>query len=602
MADESFYEGTPYSLEPGYSSLSKNYGDLFIGYSSPLKSLSMATDPRTANQIQEVSTKLNPGGKAIEMSMVSPEIFEAIPDQHLTEINRLSKVVGAEISFHAGTIVEPSGITKQGYDEEFRKQAERQALQAVERGHKLNPDGNIPIVFHTTASIPGTEYGFDEVNGKRKEVEKRIPVINQETSELRLAKKEERMYPGMDKPKISTPRDEINTMNRSSWENRLTQVTFNADKGRDILKANFPLVAGEITEFVNGKVSQDQFMKEINSNPDKRAAYNQVQTAQVFLENTDLELNSLFNQVYKYGDSEQKKELEKLNKSYKEELKSFKRKEDYLEQVGRRFTMQQELLNGMRELAPAVYKPLEDFATEKVAKTFGNLAFESYKKFGKTAPMITIENPPSGTGLSRAEDVRNIIEKSRNNFVDQAVKKGISKQEAESASKKLITATWDLGHANMLKKYGFTDKDLIKETKTIAPYVKHVHLSDNFGFEHTELPMGMGNVPTKDMLEKLEKAGFDGKKVIEAAGWYQHFKTMPLVPTLEAFGSPIYPMKAAPTWNQVANTYGDYFSGYGPFLPEQHFSMYGGGFSGMPVELGGQMQGRGSRFSGTPNQ
>jgi len=242
MAYESFYEGTPYSLEPNYSSLSGNYGDLFIGYRSPLKSLSMATDPRTANQIQEVTNKLNPGGKAIELSMVSPEIFEAIPEQHLTELKRLTKLAGAEISFHAGTIVEPSGITRQGYSDESRQQAERQALQAVERGHKLNPKGNIPIVFHTTASIPGTEYGFEEVEGKRKEIEQKIPVINQETSELRMAKKEERIYPGMEKPRKTDPREEIEIMNQSDWSNNLTQVLFYKDRGDEKIKKYYSVV------------------------------------------------------------------------------------------------------------------------------------------------------------------------------------------------------------------------------------------------------------------------------------------------------------------------------------------------------------------------
>jgi hypothetical protein len=47
--------------------------------------------------------------------------------------------------------------------------------------------------------------------------------------------------------------------------------------------------------------------------------------------------------------------------------------------------------------------------------------------------------------------------------------------------------------------------------------------------------------------------------------------------------------------------YGAYFSGYGATLPEQHFSMYGGGFSSLPTELGGQVPGTGGRrFAGTP--
>jgi hypothetical protein len=34
-------------------------------------------------------------------------------------------------------------------------------------------------------------------------------------------------------------------------------------------------------------------------------------------------------------------------------------------------------------------------------------------------------------------------------------------------------------------------------------------------------------------------------------------------------------------------------------LPEQHFSMYGSGFSTLPAEVGGEAKGR-SRLSGTP--
>ena len=57
----------------------------------------------------------------------------------------------------------------------------------------------------------------------------------------------------------------------------------------------------------------------------------------------------------------------------------------------------------------------------------------------------------------------------------------------------------------MLRKEGYSEKDIVKQTEIIAPFVKHVHLSDNFGFEHTELPMGMGNVPLKEIMEKLQK-------------------------------------------------------------------------------------------------
>jgi len=60
-------------------------------------------------------------------------------------------------------------------------------------------------------------------------------------------------------------------------------------------------------------------------------------------------------------------------------------------------------------------------------------------------------------------------------------------------------------------------------------------------------------------------------------------------------------MKQGPTWNQAQGIQGSYFGGYGMTNPEQHHSLYGAGFTAMPVELGGMMPGgAGSRFGGAP--
>ena len=50
-------------------------------------------------------------------------------------------------------------------------------------------------------------------------------------------------------------------------------------------------------------------------------------------------------------------------------------------------------------------------------------------------------------------------------------KEKISRQKAEDTAEKLIGATWDVGHIAMLKKYGYTDEDILEETKKIkVPY------------------------------------------------------------------------------------------------------------------------------------
>ena len=159
-----------------------------------------------------------------------------------------------------------------------------------------------------------------------------------------------------------------------------------------------------------------------------------------------------------------------------------------------------------------------------------------------------------------------------------------------------------------IKRKNEIEKDIIKQAEIIAPFVKHVHLSDNFGFEHTELPMGMGNVPIKAIMEKLGEKGFEGKKIIEAGNWWQHFteqgrKNNPFQPTIEAFGSSAYTSGGALNWGGSGGAFSAYTMGTGNITPRVHQTIYGAtGFSGLPQELGGAVGGDQSRFSGTPNQ
>jgi hypothetical protein len=196
----------------------------------------------------------------------------------------------------------------------------------------------------------------------------------------------------------------------------------------------------------------------------------------------------------------------------------------------------------------------------------------------------------------------NLIQKSRENFAKNLVEKeNMNQKEANKIAEKLIGATWDVGHINMLRKQGFEGKDVVSETEKIAKYVKHVHLSDNFGMEHTELPMGMGNVPLKEIMNKLGKEGYDAKKIIEAGDWWQHFQTAPIQESLEGLGSPMYTVGKSPYWNQALGFQQNYFGGYGMMLPQGNYETFGAGFSQLPMELGGQRRGgEGSRMSGRP--
>ena len=103
----------------GYSSFKPSYGDVFTGYHVAAGDFALTTDPRNANIIQEVSTKLSTGLKHMEVEGIQQEILDSIPKQHLKEANRIAKLVGAELTMH-GPLVEASGISKEGFSESNR--------------------------------------------------------------------------------------------------------------------------------------------------------------------------------------------------------------------------------------------------------------------------------------------------------------------------------------------------------------------------------------------------------------------------------------------------------------------------------------------------
>ena len=145
-----FYSGVGYGFEPKYSEF------LGMEYRAQPSEISITTDPRTANQLKEVGSRLNLGVKAIEVQALQPNVAEAIPAQHFEEINRLKKLTGVDLTLH-GPLVEPTGVTKQGWDETQRMQAERQLWVTLEKGHKLDPKGNLVVTFHSSNGLPEPE-------------------------------------------------------------------------------------------------------------------------------------------------------------------------------------------------------------------------------------------------------------------------------------------------------------------------------------------------------------------------------------------------------------------------------------------------------------
>jgi sugar phosphate isomerase/epimerase len=599
-----FYEGGSYSPVPD-SYTTPNSPQI------PAEQIGLATDARTANQIQEVQKKLRTGAKTIEVSpSIDPTTFDSIPKEQFKEINRLKKLAGIDLTLH-GPMIEPSGFNSQSgsWNESQRLQAENQLLQSVERGHALDPDGNLVITFHTAYGIPDTNPTMKtEKDGKTIEEPTAIGYIDEETGQSGFLSEKEQLLLG----KKLSPEDLIKDINNRNWTNRLGVINNELFRSRQILERTRQDIGDNelhgLKLFKENKAEYENFINDISrKNLNAGKATNQIvenlSDAEIDVRDAYNRLNEEFNTAYKAAEKEnRKKDLEKLD-NYKIEVKNSieKNKDDPL--MFQKFSEQ--VSKGVRVLsdieAPQSFTPLREFAIDKGAETYANVAYKAYKKYKDKAPIISIENPPAGTAaLSTGEDLKDMVISIRNKFVDNAIKDGVSKSEAQKQAEKLIGATWDVGHINMIRKYGYTKKDIINETKKIAPYVKHVHLSDNFGMQHTELPMGMGNVPLKPMLDAISKYNKKIKKISETGGaWYQFFQKEPLLEQFKALGSPVFAAQSSPSWQETGMMAG-YFGGLGNFLPEHHTSIYGARFSPTSPDLGGQEGAQNNRFSGSP--
>lgn len=575
----------------GYSSIDPTKSPHYTGASVSPSSIGLATDPRTADQVKTATSKLNTGSKSVEVGSPSADIFESIPNQQLEELRRLGKLTNADISVHL-PVLEPSGATEQGWSEANREAVERQMLNGVQRAQRVNPNGNTQITLHSSAGLPG------EIPRKGDKEADQIPVINTESGKINVLPLMERHFPGKEKGKGAD--EEIRHINNEQWEKQLSQISHYANIASQSIK-HYGKYFGELKE-----------KKGYNLSGDERMVKAEYKRGEDLLSDSYRQLKELFDSAMRNTPKESKdyREINNFLKDNESKIKEVENSNtESIQQTVLKSQIVDEGLDKLRNIQekPQIYKKMGDFMMDQSAKTFGNLAFKSYKKYKKNAPIIGIENPPAGGAFSTGKELKKMVGKAREHFIQMAVKeKNISRKKAEKIAEKQIGVTWDVGHINMMKKYGWTDEDLKKDSKEIAPLTKHVHFSDNFGHAHTELPMGMGNVPIKKMMEELEKEGYSGKEIVEAGNWAQHFmqggaSNDAFQPTLEGMGSPTYSMDMGPYWNQNAAHLQNYSTGYGMMLPSVNYESLGAGFSQLPMELGGpQQRNRGNRMSGTP--
>lgn len=568
----------------------------------PVGKLGMTTDPRTAAQLAELSNKLNAGTIPVEIGTIQWQEFETIPKQHFEEMRRKAKLAGGKVSVHAPIVgMDPAGFGQQGWDPQEREVIERKLIDVVNKAAIIDPNGNIPITIHPSNTSGSTyKYVLDPETGQTKKVTETLVVVEKNTGKLVPLKEDIKYYPGNEIKKVEfSPEKQLQTINETSWDDALNKVEFQKEAATKVLSRIDPLFEGRFIDILQGHKKLDQL------NQGEYEEYKKIVTAKTHIDEAQREVRGAFSKAYQSAKERNNKEeleyLERLSKQYSENLKYDK--DGKPSALSMSPTIQSEaifqMVQGLRIIQPELFQRYEDFAIEKGAETFSNVAAHAYKKYGENAPTICIENLYQGMGFSQGEDLKKIIEETQKKFIEKIKKDGVSESKANQIAKKLIGATFDFGHLNLSRAQGYNEENLIKEAEAIKKHVKHVHITDNFGFSDSHLPIGMGNVPVKALLEALGDEGERARKINEVGGWFQFFKTNPFPEILQAAGSPIYSSGSGPYWHQAGGFQQSYMEGYGKFLPQKNYEMFGAGFSQLPQSLGGSLNTEsGSRMGG----
>ncbi len=262
-----------------------------------------------------------------------------------------------------------------------------------------------------------------------------------------------------------------------------------------------------------------------------------------------------------------KPDAEPLEGHTKKDLKDYKK---LLEKTTMKRDLSQEHANAyglrIRDQMKTAFDsiPIAEYGKIKTSESISELAMHAKKMTEKnklSKPLfVAPENLWDGNYGSHPEDLKQIIKDARSQFIKDAVKKKkMSQNEAERAAKNHIKATFDIGHANIWRKYfGGSDNEfkqwLGSEVNKLTKegIIGHVHVSDNFGYNDEHLPPGYGNAPIKEFMTHLEKGGYKGEIIIEPG----HHDIGAYTLGMQHLETPIYRLhNQTSTWTDVQGSY-----------------------------------------------
>lgn len=603
----------------------------------PFGMLGPSTHPGQ-NQLMEMNLDANWGTKNIELSFLFPKIIEQTPDYYYDEMRRLAKLSDVKPSLHA-PVVNLAGLQPRSgkYLESQRRSEEIRLKSMIDNAYRVG-GANTVVNVHASEAVYGKLSYMEEEGKKPEEITEYQGFVDQDTDQFMAIPRTERWHRGkvrMLEPGQAIKEEEKSRINKliDAWGDTAYRQRIYSGELKQMgtkIKAMGEKYGKDITDKWTGEAGKEQ-EKALRTHAHFSSL---VQNAR----ETEKEIGGEIQRyIKKYhpiirdkfkGDI--KKYVESIRKEYggvrpylkqrAEERYSYLKEEDPQE-FKRTVREDVKQLEGKFNLFGIAYPedevkriiPVTEYEMEKTAKTLSNAAMHGFSRYGGKAPIVSIENPYPFVAFGRAEDLVKLIKKAREEFANKLKKReNMSSVEARKMAHKLIGANIDIGHLNLLKQYGFKDKKLMEEVKKLMPLVKHVHITDNFGYEDSHLVPGWGNAPIKEMLKELEKKGYKGKMILEAGGaeemWAQTkgVTPHPFSPSLTYTKTPLYETQPmGERWTEFTDEFSKMYSPEFPTARSPVYEGYNiinyGSFSQIPGVFGSHQPGKDrSKFAGSP--
>ncbi|MEM3190526.1 MAG: TIM barrel protein [Candidatus Parvarchaeota archaeon] len=558
-----------------------NFNDAFKQYS-----LGVSIDSK--NQLDEFAKVLRSGAQMTEINIASMYQGEGgtpaarIGKEEREAIGHLAEVNKVNLSVHAPWSLNFAGINQRGeVDPVYRETLMREIEASLKFSDDLSSSikmNNMPVIFHASYDQFGNPDPKRLINVYSKQEGKVIPLKEEIIPGITKEEFESKKFYGDDLDKVTagmSPEEKKKFLDTQIIEDKVNNAVVLTPIAR--------------LKLINVR-AREQLSQQLANIESSRYSIEKLQKPSIARELTD---------AMRAGDAEKVKTLTESVNALDKALKDLERRRNLLEK--------------QMQATEDEYVEYEKVAPELAAEGIKDAAL--YSAFNtKTKPQILIENPMSpNMSLSDPKGLSETVRRARELFVEDAVKKGMPREEALRLSQDLIGINLDTGHLNTFKQYEnpqtgkpYEDKDIVDMALSLKDMIKRYHLSDNMGDIDAHLPLGQGTTPTKKIYDELRAAGVDVPAIMEVFGGVGGLETG-MVQSYQYMNAPIYgsvPYTSIPTYaaHPYSSIVGDY-SSYSNLGLRNDFFAYGG-FSGLFPALGGGYMNEGDRskqgFSGAP--